>query len=98
MWRPQRKTASHVLNIRGESYRLREKKQAGLLGVSLVPGPTTGPADEDAAIHPPGGGSVFNRRKWVTNTPALTKSAKPASDAALSAAMGAHARMFAKDP
>jgi len=39
---------SHVLNIRGESYRLREKKQAGLLGVSLVPGPTTGPAEEDA--------------------------------------------------
>jgi len=39
---------SHVLNIRGESYRLREKKQAGLLGVSLVPGPTAGPAEEDA--------------------------------------------------
>jgi DNA replication protein DnaC len=39
---------SHVLNIRGESYRLREKKQAGLLGVSLVPGPTTGSAEEDA--------------------------------------------------
>jgi DNA replication protein DnaC len=38
---------SHVLNIRGESYRLREKKQAGLLGVSLVPGPTTGLADEE---------------------------------------------------
>jgi DNA replication protein DnaC len=39
---------SHILNIRGESYRLREKKQAGLLGVSLIPGPTTGPAEEDA--------------------------------------------------
>jgi DNA replication protein DnaC len=39
---------SHVLNIRGESYRLREKKQAGLLGVGLVPGPTAGPAEEDA--------------------------------------------------
>jgi DNA replication protein DnaC len=39
---------SHILNIRGESYRLREKKQAGLLGVSLVPGPTGGPAEEDA--------------------------------------------------
>ena len=38
---------SHVLNIRGESYRLREKKQAGLLGVSLVPGPTVGPPEED---------------------------------------------------
>jgi hypothetical protein len=30
---------SHVLNIRGESYRLREKKQAGLFGVSSVPLP-----------------------------------------------------------
>ena len=39
---------SHVLNIRGESYRLREKKQAGLLGVSLVPGPAAGPTEEDA--------------------------------------------------
>jgi DNA replication protein DnaC len=39
---------SHVLNIRGESYRLREKKQAGLLGVSLVPGPPAGPSEEDA--------------------------------------------------
>jgi DNA replication protein DnaC len=38
----------HVLNIRGESYRLREKKQAGLLGVSLVPGPPAGPSEEDA--------------------------------------------------
>ncbi len=28
---------SHVLNIRGESYRLREKKQAGLFGVSSAP-------------------------------------------------------------
>lgn len=27
---------SHVLSIRGESYRLREKKQAGIMG-SLVP-------------------------------------------------------------
>jgi DNA replication protein DnaC len=39
---------SHVLNIRGESYRLREKKPAGLLGVTLVPGPTVGPPEEDA--------------------------------------------------
>jgi DNA replication protein DnaC len=37
---------SHVLNIRGESYRLREKKQAGLFGVSSVPPPTV---SEDAA-------------------------------------------------
>jgi hypothetical protein len=28
---------SHVLNIRGESYRLREKKQAGLFSVSSAP-------------------------------------------------------------
>lgn len=28
---------SHVLNIRGESYRLREKKQAGLFGVGSAP-------------------------------------------------------------
>jgi len=27
---------SHVLNIRGESYRLREKKQAGLIGASAA--------------------------------------------------------------
>ena len=45
---------SHVLNIRGETYRLREKTQAGLLGVSLVPGPTAGPSEEDAtpSAHP----------------------------------------------
>jgi DNA replication protein DnaC len=50
---------SHVLNIRGESYRLREKKQAGLLGVSLVPGPTAGPAEEDATSSTrPGVGQV----------------------------------------
>src|SRR5215813_5458436 len=36
---------SHLLNIRGESYRLREKKQAGLFGVSSVPLPTV---SEDA--------------------------------------------------
>ena len=36
---------SHVLNIRGESYRLREKKQAGLFGVSSAPALT---ASEDA--------------------------------------------------
>ena len=39
---------SHTLMIQGESYRLREKKQAGLLGVTLVPGPTVGPPEEDA--------------------------------------------------
>jgi DNA replication protein DnaC len=40
---------SHVLNIRGESYRLREKKQAGLLGVSLAPALASGSAEEDAS-------------------------------------------------
>lgn len=29
---------SHVLNIRGESYRLREKRQAGLVGARVVMG------------------------------------------------------------
>jgi DNA replication protein DnaC len=28
---------SHVLNIRGDSYRLREKKRAGLIGVGATP-------------------------------------------------------------
>jgi DNA replication protein DnaC len=40
---------SHVLNIRGESYRLREKEQAGLLGVSLAPALAIGSAEEDAS-------------------------------------------------
>jgi IstB-like ATP binding protein len=40
---------SHVLNIRGESYRLREKKQAGPLGVSLAPTLAMGSAEEDAS-------------------------------------------------
>ena len=39
----------HVLNIRGESYRLREKKQAGLLGVSLAPTLAPGSTEEDAS-------------------------------------------------
>jgi hypothetical protein len=30
---------SHVLNIRGESYRLREKKRAGLFAASAPPAP-----------------------------------------------------------
>jgi len=51
---------SHVLNIRGESYRLREKKQAGLLGVSLVPGPTTGPPEDDATPSTRPGAGQFS--------------------------------------
>jgi hypothetical protein len=60
---------SHVMNIRGESYRLREKKRAGLLGVGTVPPVVT--LDEDVATtNPPGvgqlqtgaGGSKVRRR------------------------------------
>ena len=60
---------SHVLNIRGESYRLREKKRAGLIGVGPVAPVVT--VDEDAtATNPPGvgqfqtgaGGSKVRRR------------------------------------
>ena len=60
---------SHVLNIRGESYRLREKKRAGLIGVGTVAPVVT--VDEDAtATNPPGvgqfqtgaGGSKVRRR------------------------------------
>jgi DNA replication protein DnaC len=40
---------SHVLNIRGESYRLREKKQAGLLGVS--PAPLLPGSDDASAVN-----------------------------------------------
>jgi IstB-like ATP binding protein len=45
---------SHVLNIRGESYRLREKKQAGLIGVGAAA--LTGPRDDAATDNPPGAG------------------------------------------
>jgi hypothetical protein len=51
---------SHVLNIRGGSYRLREKKQTGLLGVNLVPGPTAGPADENATASTRPGACQFS--------------------------------------
>ena len=45
---------SHVLNIRGESYRLREKKQAGLIGVGTAA--LTGPRDDTANDNPPEAG------------------------------------------
>ena len=45
---------SHVLNIRGESYRLREKKQAGLIGVGTAA--LAGPRDDAANDNPPGAG------------------------------------------
>jgi hypothetical protein len=59
---------SHVLNIRGESYRLREKKQAGLIGVGTA---ALTPSQDDATNdNPPGvgqfqtgaGGSKVRRR------------------------------------
>jgi hypothetical protein len=59
---------SHVLNIRGESYRLREKKQAGLIGVGAAA--LNGPRDDATTDNPPGvgqfpigeGGSKVRRR------------------------------------
>ncbi len=42
---------SHVLNIRGESYRLREKKQAGLIGVGTAA--LTGSRDDALNDNPP---------------------------------------------
>jgi IstB-like ATP binding protein len=59
---------SHVLNIRGESYRLREKKQAGLIGVASAA--LTGPQNDAIDENPPGvgqfqtgeGGSKVRRR------------------------------------
>jgi DNA replication protein DnaC len=42
---------SHVRNIRGESYRLREKKQAGLIGVGTAA--LTGPTDDAGDINRP---------------------------------------------
>src|SRR5438132_418989 len=45
---------SHILNIRGESYRLREKKQAGLIGAGSAA--LTGPRDDAANDNPPGAG------------------------------------------
>ena len=59
---------SHVLNIRGESYRLREKKRAGLIGVGVAP--AIAPTEDAADMNPPGvgqfqtgaGGSKARRR------------------------------------
>ncbi len=60
---------SHVFNIRGESYRLREK-QAGLFAASPTPVLTSG--EESAAINRQGVGQFQYRRSWVKRTPALT--------------------------
>ncbi len=40
---------SHVLTIRGESYRLREKRRAGLLAAGSVASPTPAPAPPRAS-------------------------------------------------
>ena len=62
---------SHVLNIRGESYRLREKKQAGLIGVGAAA--LVAARGRRHQRQPAGGGSIPNRRRWVKSTPALTQ-------------------------
>jgi len=36
---------SHILNIRGESYRLKEKKRAGLFGRLPIPAATEQPSE-----------------------------------------------------
>lgn len=63
---------SHVVNIRGESYRLREKKRAGVVGAApprpALPTPPNGKED-----HEPPGGSLPSRRSRVNSSPALTR-------------------------
>ena len=52
---------SHVLNIRGESYRLKDKRQAGLLTTShLLLNPSS--EEPDGSNTQTGGGSILNRR------------------------------------
>ena len=58
----------HMFNIRGESYRLREKQQAGLFAASATP--TLVP--EEDANNRQGAGQFQYRRSWVKSTPALT--------------------------
>ncbi len=43
---------SHVLTIRGESYRLREKQRAGLLGTTAAPSATRASSIARAARSP----------------------------------------------
>ena len=70
---------SHVLNIRGESFRLREKRQAGLFRHSNIwllrrKGPaTTTPTDRIAGHQRCG--SVPTRQKWLISNPSLTQAA-----------------------
>jgi hypothetical protein len=54
----------HVLNIRGESYRLREKKQAGLIAVVAALSSTTPP--------------MTTRQGWVDSKPAKVGQRTPA--------------------
>src|SRR5205814_3061756 len=57
---------SHVLNIRGERYRLKEKKQAGLFG--LVQRAPEGAAQTNQLTDRLTGGSILNRPRWVKST------------------------------
>ena len=50
---------SHVLTIKGESYRLREKRRAGVLKVSARPGKTATTTGEKRRGPRRGGGSIF---------------------------------------
>jgi DNA replication protein DnaC len=50
---------SHVLNIRGESYRLKEKRKAGLFGRSAV-SPSELPAEQSQTEGQEGGGQIQN--------------------------------------
>ena len=67
---------SHVLNIRGESFRLREKRQAGLfpsqqhLAASPEGAATTTPTDRIAGHQRCG--SVPTRYRWLISNPSLT--------------------------
>ena len=48
---------SHVLNIRGESYRLRDKRQAGLMTSHKLLSPSS--EDNNHSTDPDGGGSIL---------------------------------------
>ena len=71
---------SHVLNIRGESFRLREKRQAGLFPSQHIwllrrKGPaTTTPTDRTAGHQRCG--LVPTRYKWLISNPSLTNPAQ----------------------
>ena len=49
---------SHVLTIRGDSYRLRAKRKSGLIKAPAADGPPVG----SASLRPVSGGPTFNRQ------------------------------------